>query len=497
MKTCKKDFSITADYLSSERGFVPSENKPVRMILVYPNCYHVAMSNLGFQSIYYHANNNPNVFCDRGFYSPGIPVAGILSGQPMRSFDIVAFSVSYELDYFNLTEILRSAGMNPLRYVRPDTDPLLLIGGIAPTINPAPLSDIADAIVIGDGEQAISEIADTFAGVSELKNKSGTDIVAELNGIDGVFCPSANRGEKVYRRIIADLDKYPSQSFVLTPNTEFPDRFLIETGRGCGRRCRYCAADYIYPKPHNRSKESILEQIGKYRALTDKVGLMGVAVADHPSIEEITDTLLGWNMDVSISSLRVESVSESTARMIIRSGQRNITLAPETGSDELRFKLNKHFTNDILLEKINIFRAMGLKELKLYFIFGLPEETCDDIKAIANLAKKIAGFGMKLKLNLNPFIPKPHTPFQLKPMDDEKTLKSKMKLLKDELTGVPNLKLDFASVRGAYTEAILCRADSTLGKQILVDGIFRYPKSIPELKSGYMPWDIVEIKKAK
>jgi len=491
----KKDQTVYEDYLPAERGFAPATAKPVSMILIYPNSYHIAMSSLGFQSIYYHANSAPELYCDRGFYLPGLPSAGIMSKKPLRSFDIVAFSVSYEPDYFNIIDILRASGMNPLRLERPQSDPLVIIGGIAPTINPAPLANIADAIVIGDGEEAIAEIAGRFMRVYSLKNKSGTDIVSELSFVEGVFCPALHSGEKISRRLIADLDKYPSESFVLTPYTEFPDRFLIETGRGCGRRCRYCAADYIYPYPRIRSKDHILEQIDKYSSLTSGVGLLGVAVADHPAIEEIVLTLHKRKMDVSISSLRVESITQNTAKMIIQCGQRSITLAPETGSDELRFALNKRFTNDTLVEKINIFRNLGLKELKLYFIFGLPGETETDIKAIVRLTKTIAKSGLKLKLNLNPFIPKPHTPFQTEPMNDMKTLKSKMEYLKKELACINGLKLNFASLRESYMEAQLCRADAQTGSEILLAEAKKPPKTIPALNEGAFAWDIVQIKK--
>lgn len=483
--------------LNKEKGFSPSTHKPLSMVLVYPNTYHVGMSSIGFQSIFFHVNQHPDLFCDRGFCDNAIGTIGLHTKQPLRNFDIIAFSVSYELDYFNIVSVLRSCGLTPDRTQRPDTDPLILIGGIAPTINPAPLALIADVIAIGDGEQVIHRIADHYTG---QKTRSGQMIIESLADIPGVYCPGITAsGRKIDRQVITDLDTYPSQSFIITKNTEFSGKFVIELGRGCGRRCTFCAADYIYPRPRIRSANAILDQIDRMRVYTNSVGLLGVAVASHPDFERIMTQLEAWNMEASISSLRVEGITEHVARFLIKAGQKSVTLAPETGSDALRQTLNKRFSNELLLEKIRLFVTFGLKEIKLYFMIGLPDETDADITAIAELARETASMGVKVKLNINPFIPKPHTPMQYEGMPPQIYLKNIIKQLRHLFRTQRRIQTSFASLRLAYTEALLSRADSELGKQVLIDNRYQMPKSIDSLNpnAGPYPWQIVNISPVK
>lgn len=494
--TRKKIIAWADAQQARERGFVPSFHKPLSMILVYPNSYHIAMSNLGFQSIYYYANQHPVLFCDRGFVNDqNQPIIGILSKQPLRSFDIVAFSVSYELDYFNIISGLIVSGLNPYYEKREDSDPLVVIGGIATTINPRPLAKIADLFVIGDGEEMIGTLITRYA---DRKTRSGFDVLESLSSIEGVYSPRIHdfiTNTKIKRQVTADLDRFGAQSVVLTPDTEFPDRFLIEVGRGCGRRCRFCAADYIYPRVYMQDADKILEEIDHIRPLTDKVGLLGVAVTSHPQIKKILQQLRLWNMEASISSLRLESLDEPVVQMIIESGQRSLTIAPETGSDSLRAFLNKRFSNEMILEKIRLFVQAGLKELKLYFMIGIPGETESDVAQIGTLISDIASSGLKIKANINQFIPKPHTPLAFEKMDSQQMLKKKFRTIQESVRKVSRLDLSFASVRGSYLEALLCRADAELGEKILVQKNYSIPKEIPAIigKSGEVPWTIIEI----
>jgi radical SAM superfamily enzyme YgiQ (UPF0313 family) len=490
--TDKKHTYAPSLLIGQEKGFAPSVHKPVSMLLIYPNTYYVGMSNLGFQAIYYHANQHPSIFCDRGFVYKSRPVSGILSGISLRSFDIAAFSASFELDYFNIVSALRESGLNPDRTQRKDTDPLILIGGIAPTINPLPLAGIADAIVIGDGEMVLNDLLNACI---QGKTRSGRDVLDSLSVLSGVFVPEThNRTNPVMRLQALDLDLFPAQTHVFTAETEFSGRFLIEVGRGCGRKCRFCAADYIYPRPRWRSAESIISAISWNRQFTDKVGMLGVAVMNHPDIDDIIRQVQSWNMDISISSLRVEAIKESVLDMITASGQRSVTLAPETGSDRLRKTINKRFTNDRLLSLVQTLQDVGVQELKLYFMAGLPGETDADIEAIISLCKDISARNIRLKVNVNPFIPKPHTPFEREPMMPQKELKRVFSYLQSEFRAIPRSSFSHASIREAYTEALICRADENMGNEILLNASVRVPKELAGLApDAPLPWKIVHI----
>ena len=490
----KKIFSWADRKISFEKGFVPNINKPLSMALCYPNSYYVAMSSVGFQSMYYHINSHPSMFCDRTVCEDNQPLMGLMTKQPIGNFDIIAFSVSYELDYFNIVKMLKQAGIGLKREDRSASDPLIIIGGISVTINPAPLAWLADVFVIGDGEEVISKIIDTYM---DCRTRSGNDVIEKLSQIKGVYCPMAHgENTKIPRQVVTDLDKYPSQSFVITKNTDFSDKFVIEFQRGCGRHCRFCAADHIYPRPRFRSKDHILEQIEKNLSVTKKVGLMGVAVMAHPDINEILDQLIGWGATGSVSSLRIESINEANLGQLQKLGQKSVTLAPETGADLLRFSLNKRFTNDLLLEKIRICATLGIREIKLYFMIGVPGETEKDITALYELIKECAKFKVGVKAAVNPFIPKPHTPFQLEAMDSKKSLKYKINCLRKMSRSIPHVNFAFSSVKEAYLEGLICRADTKTGENIFLDGKVVIPSRISEfepIENRFLPWDIVDI----
>ena len=490
----KKIFSWADRKLTFEKGFVPNQSKPLSMVLCYPNTYYVAMSSIGFQSMYYHINTHPSVFCDRAVCEINQPLMGLMTKKLIGNFDIIAFSVSYELDYFNIVKMLKKAGINLRRTERTETDPLILIGGISVTINPAPLAMLADVFVIGDGEEVINKIVDSYL---DCRTRSGNDVIEKLSEIDGVYCPMVH-GDKarIKRQVVTDMDKYPSQSFVITRDTDFSGKFVIEFQRGCGRRCRFCAGDHIYPRPRFRSSDHILEQVEKNLNITKKTGLMGVAVMAHPDIKVILNQLIDWGATGSVSSLRIESINEDNLSQLKELGQKSVTIAPETGTDQLRFSINKRFTNDLLLEKIDICATLGIREIKLYFMIGLPGETENDITALYELIKKCAEFNVIIKAAVNPFIPKPHTPFQLETMNSRKILKHKISLLRKLCRSIPSVNMSFSSVKEAYLEGLICRADINNGEDIFIrnslENMFHLPEFDPA-ENRFLPWNIVDI----
>ncbi|HDL21129.1 MAG TPA: radical SAM protein, partial [Nitrospirae bacterium] len=422
------------ELLESEKGAVFKDpGGRLGICLVYPNTYHVGMSNLGFTGLYTLLNSMDGVVCERVFLPEKNDIDRIErtrsrlvsfeSGRPLNSFDAIAFSVSFENDYPNVLKILGLAKIGYYSRDRGDRDPLIIMGGPCAFINPEPLADFMDVVFIGEAE---NEIDDLVRGLGSDGHKTGR--LKSLSGVNGCYIPSfyeptySEEGkiikvEKIYpeapgvikRVYVNDLNKTILTSRLSTPHTEFKDMYLIEAMRGCPFSCRFCVAGHVYDPPRQRKPEVLTEEIENAREKGLKVGLIAPSLTEYRGITGLLD---GKDVHFSITSLRASKRSAEIVKML-KNG-RSVSIAPEAGSQRLRDVIKKKISEDDILETSELILKSNIKNLKLYFMAGLPTETQEDIDAIIELVKKIRSLSKKgtISLTLSIFVPKPFTPFQ-------------------------------------------------------------------------------------
>ncbi|MEA1899572.1 MAG: TIGR03960 family B12-binding radical SAM protein [Thermodesulfobacteriota bacterium] len=476
-------------YAESEIGTIRKGCREcIRIALVYPNKYHVGMSSLGFQTVYHLLNNIEDVACERSFLpdensSPGAGITTIESGRPISNFDIIAFSISFENDYPNILTILDKADIPLHSNDRGTPHPLVIAGGVACFLNPEPISSFIDCFLIGEAELMLPQFIGCFdANTSRrslLKNivhkVPGTYVPAfyettyNKDGTIRSFEPLLDVPVNIRRTYIKDLSQVSTCSSIITPHTTFDNTFLIETGRGCPHGCRFCSAGYIYRPPRFRSFQVIAKCLDQGVLLTDKIGLVGAAVSDFPSIKELYDYVDNKNIRISFSSLRADSLCPELISLLRQSKVKTATIAPDAGSERMRKVINKGITEDEILNAAEAIVAGGIPNLKLYFMIGLPTETMADVEAVIELCKKIKQQFLEssrikkriggITVTVNSFVPKPFTPFQWVAMDDERTLKKKIKMIKHGLKRVANVRVHADIPRWAYIQAIFSRGD--------------------------------------
>lgn len=487
--------------LSEEIGTIYKDpGGKIKVALVYPNTYHLGMSNLGFQTVYELFNRRDDVLCERVFLPDdedreeymrtGTDLFTLESQRRLSEYDIIAFSVSFENDYLNVLDIMNLSRIPVMRDEREDKYPLLILGGISTFFNPEPLSDFFDLIAIGEAEEMVDEMIDLYKReVNRVKKK---DLLRDMVSLDGFYSPGlykviynekgtikeriAEKGipEKIKRRYVRDIERVDTYTRVLTPKTEFSNMFLIEISRGCGRSCRFCLADFVYRPPRYRGMQSILRSIKEGSRLTKKIGFVGAAVFDHPHIEGILKSPEIKGLQISVSSLRADTVTEGLIRRLAEGGLKTVSIAPEAGSERLRRVINKGMKEEDILRAAELIFMNGITNLKLYFMIGLPTETMEDIEAIVDLTKKIHDIHLSiarvkeriglLTLSINCFVPKPFTPFQWVAMEGIRELKEKIKFLKNGLKGMENISIIHDVPKWAHFQAFLSRGDRRLGK---------------------------------
>ncbi|MDP2969500.1 MAG: radical SAM protein, partial [Deltaproteobacteria bacterium] len=486
--------------LEKERGTV---RKPwggrISICLLYPNSYHVGMSNLGFQTVYQRLNSEDDVVCERAFLPDPedlqdcrrtqTPLLSLESQKPLSDFDLLAFSISFENDFLNILTLLDLARIPLERALRGEKDPLVMAGGVAVFLNPEPVSEFFDLFVLGEAEEVIGEFLEVY------RHSGREDLLRRLAGVEGIYVPEfyhvtygedgrigmidseAGLPRKVKRRWISEIDRFPTQSSLFTPDTEFKEMAVVEVNRGCPRGCRFCAACYVYHPFRNRSL-SLLESLSREAISKGKrIGLAGTAISDYPSLLPLCEGILSHGGGVSIASLRVDAITPSLADCLRRGGVRAAAIAPEAGSERLRKVLKKGYGEDDILRAIRTLFENGLSQIKSYFLIGLPSETDEEVKAILSLSKRIEHQIVssrvsekkrwKLILSVNPFIPKPATPFQWVPFEEVGELKRKLKILRKGIRREKNIEMINDLPKWAYIQALLSRGDRRVG-QILM-----------------------------
>ena len=474
----------------------------LRVALAFPNTYFVGMSNLGFQTVYSLFNAEEAIVCERTFLPPKSELEALRSSNAglvtlesqtlVREFDIFALSVSFEWDYTNVLTLLRLAGI-PLRAAdRTPHDPIVMIGGAVTFVNPEPLALFADIIAAGEGEALIPPLVHAFREASDRQ-----DLLHRLVAECGFYVPSfydvkyADDGtiesfvvkegtaapaivKKAALRTTDAAD--PPATKIFTPETEFGSRFLIEVVRGCANLCRFCWAGYNYLPVRAFPKDRILDLARRAKSYSDRAGLVSIALCDHPQIEEILTSLVEMGYSISPASLRLDDLTPTILRLLRESGERTITIAPETGSDRLRRVINKTITNDEILAAADMIFSTGFDNLKLYFMIGIPTETDDDLDAIRDLALQLReimltharprGHVGRIVGSVNPLVPKPGTAYQWLPMENDASIGRKIKRMHGLMADIDNVYFNIKSERHSFYQALLSLGDRRVAPAI-------------------------------
>lgn len=445
-----------------EINLAPKSGARFNFALVYPNFYRVGMSNLGIHIIYKILNSHKDFSCERFFLSEFNNLLSVETQTPLNKFQIIGFAVHFEPDYFNVVKMLRMGKINPKSSLRTDFDPIIIAGGACATFNPEPLAEILDAFIIGEGEIILPELLEAFI---ESKHLTRREKLENLSKIAGIYVPSYPK--KVSRRFVKEIDEYPANSTILTDDAEF-NMYLIETARGCGRHCRFCMAGYCFRRPRNRSLDILKKQILEAKKYGKKIGLMGAAISDYPQIDELCRFILENRLKMSVASFRADSVTFELVKSLSASGLKTLTIAPEVGSEKMRLVVNKGITEENIFTAVELGIKAGIKNFRLYFMVGLPFEELKDVEEIANLTMRVKKYcDGRITLSVNPFVPKPWTPFQWSAFAGKKYLDSAFKILRGRLKSIKGVEMISESVRSSEIQAILARGDKKISEIVL------------------------------
>ncbi len=468
----------------------------VRLVLAYPNRYWLAMSNLGFQTVYRCFREEPRYQVERAYIPErGNEIRTFEGNAVLSDAEILAISVSFETDYPYVLQLIEAAG--GLDEAQSEHRPLIIGGGAAITLNPEPLANFFDALVIGEAEEAIPEINQIYLSSRE-QGESREALLKRLAGVEGVYVPSlykieyaedesiariaATEGapDAVVRRYVKDIDAYPSYTVIQTPETEFKAMFMTETGRGCEVGCKFCVAGYMYRPIRKRSAKSVRDSLQVGMESSESVGFVGAAVSSHSHIAELASEVADSGKRAALSSIMTQKVTPKLAGSLSESEYKTVALAPEAGSEALRFRIGKRVLDEQILEGIETLAASGIRNFKLYFMVGLPSEEESDVEAIVDLVRRARERALaaartlpefkvapKIILSVNPFIPKAWTPFQRHGFMGFSLLKKRLKRVRLAVGRMANVEMKYESPRESYFQGVLSRGDRRVGEILL------------------------------
>jgi radical SAM family uncharacterized protein/radical SAM-linked protein len=476
-------------YIGAEVNSVYKENAEINFLLAFPDTYEVGMSHLGLKILYEILNEIPYVAAQRCFApwpdreaqlrQASLPLTSLEAQMPLKAFDIVGFSLQYELSYTNVLAMLELGGVPLRRNDRQAGDPLIIAGGPC-CFNPAPLVDFIDAFVIGEGEEIIAEITGLIATCK--KNKlSRQESILQLAQIPGIYVPAVHDKNRIIKkRAVIDLNLWPYPAAPVVPLMQtIHDRIILEIARGCTRGCRFCQAGMIWRPYRERNLSLLMEMAGKLLAKTghDEISLLALSSGDYscltPLLKDLMNRYYASRVALALPSLRVESLTGALIEEIKRTRKTSFTLAPEAGTDKMRRIINKGNTADDLLSTIDKVFAVGWKSIKLYFMIGLPQESQEDLEGIIDLghqALRAAKNRGQVTISLSTFIPKPHTPFQWHRQISLTETYDKQEFIRRQIHN-RNLIVKWHDARMSMLEGLFSRGDEKLG--VLLETAFK------------------------
>ena len=520
----------------------------IPVALVYPNAYKIGMGNLGFQFVYQYLNDHPRFSAERVFFpdpaldrkqGPQRPISEE-SARPLKGFSVIAFSVPFENDYPAIPAALMAAGIPPLQEDRGSGDPLVIAGGVSVSMNPEPLARFLDIAFIGEMEDEPTSKG-FFSALAESMTRGSADLghglrfLENFKDVPGAYVPSAYSFDFDERGLIKDisaLSGFPQRvrsvkrlskegpvpvSVLFSPEAEFGKSLLVEINRGCSNACRFCSSGWINLPVRHALFERFRDEVEEAVASGNSVGLIGSHLAGHPQLGVILRSIVEQGGRFSLSSIRPEGLTPETIRLMAQTGQKTATLAPEVASARLKRVIGKEIPSERFYELIPQLVSEGIPHVRFYFMVGLPTETDEDAREIvdfvlncrkifvdASRPKKTIG---RIAVQLNPFVPKPFTPFQWAGMATVNVLEKRLRIVQQGLKGAPNLVVRTESPRQALVQAVLSRGDRRLEGALLAaarqngkwPGVFKKEGVDPALyatrertKDEVLPWDVVD-----
>ncbi|MBE7049001.1 MAG: TIGR03960 family B12-binding radical SAM protein [Ruminococcaceae bacterium] len=508
-----KEVQKPARYVGTEYNSIHKDLAEIyiRFAFCFPDVYEVGMSHLGIKILYHLLNEQSDIYCERVFApwldmeekmrEAKIPLFSLESRTPVQEFDIVGFTLQYEMSYSNIINMLDLANIAPLRADRGEDAPIVYAGGPC-AYNPEPLADFMDFFMIGESEEQIIEVMDAYRAWKQSGKKKRA-FLESIVSIQGIYVPEfydvsyhddgtikeikpnhPKAPARVKKQYIRDMDKVYYPDTMIVPNMEIiHDRITLELFRGCIRGCRFCQAGMIYRPVRERSPKRLLELAEKLIDSTgyEEISMSSLSTSDYSGLEELTNGLLDLTVEkkinLSLPSLRIDSFSMELMQKVQKVRKSGLTFAPEAGSQRMRDVINKGVTEEDLLRSVSLAFAGGYSGVKLYFMIGLPTETDEDVKAIAHLAHKVAqayrdtpkalrGKGLRVTVSASSFVPKPFTPFQWAVQDDMETLRYKQQLIKNELRDKA-VNFNWHESALSVLEGVFARGDRRLGKVLL------------------------------